>query len=194
MNILAALRAYAAHPDDATRVVNTIALLVGSNGPFYPAYVWFLAPEAFTASLATMAASPFFLLVPWLSRRNAVAAHAALPAIGIANTVWTCALLGPETGVAAFLYPCLVLALLCWRNRMLMLGVLGAGLAAQQLMLRWPWPPLSGLGVEGQAALLGLNGLSGGALVAFIVLQAASLLPPSIAGQVAPRARRSAGP
>ena len=43
---LAALRAYGAHADPATRIGNTIALLVGFNGPFYPLYVWFLLPEA----------------------------------------------------------------------------------------------------------------------------------------------------
>ena len=91
---LAALRAYGAHADPATRIANTIALLVGFNGPFYPLYVWFLLPEAGPAALATMAMSPAFLAIPWLSRRSAVAARAALPVVGLVNTVWTAALLG----------------------------------------------------------------------------------------------------
>lgn len=177
VRLLAALRDYGAHPDPATHAVNVIALLVGSNGPFYPAYVWFLMPEAGPVSLATMAASPFFLLVPWLSRRHAVAARATLPAIGIANTIWTCALLGPGTGVAAFVFPCLVLALFCWRERVVMLGILGVGLVAQQLLLQWDWPPLSSLGMDRQAALQALNATSVGALLAVIVFKGASLLP-----------------
>jgi hypothetical protein len=173
---LAALRAYGAHPDQATNAANIIALLVGSNGPFYPLYVWLLMPGAGLASLATMAASPLFLLVPWLSRRHAAGARAALPAIGIANTIWTCALLGPGTGVAAFVFPCLVLALLCWRERLVMLGMLGMGLLAQQALLHWPWAPLSGLGIESQAALQALNATSAGCLLAFMVLRLVSLV------------------
>ena len=95
MRALDALRAYGAHPDPATRIANTIALLVGFNGPFYPLYVWFLVPEAGHAALATMAMSPVFLAIPWLSRRSAAAGRAALPVAGLANTVWTAALLGP---------------------------------------------------------------------------------------------------
>lgn len=175
--MLATLRAYAAHPDAATRAANGIALLVGSNGPFYPAYVWFLAPQAGLAVLATMAASPFFLAIPWLARRHAAAARAALPLVGIANTVWTAALLGTGTSVDAFLFPCLVLAALCWRERKAMFLVLGAGLLAQQALLRWPWAAISGLDAGGQAALVALNGTSVGALLAFIVLTGAGLLP-----------------
>ncbi|MEO3473676.1 hypothetical protein AAFN86_17540 [Roseomonas sp. CAU 1739] len=175
--MLARLRAYAAHPDAATRVVNAIALLVGFNGPFYPAYVWFLAPEAGPAALATMAASPFFLAIPWLARRHAAAARAALPVIGIANTVWTAALLGRGTGVDVFLFPCLVLALLCWRERWTMLGLLGAGLLAQQVLLRWAWAPIASLAMDGQVALQSLNTMSVGALLAVIALNIASLLP-----------------
>lgn len=173
---LAALRAYSAHPDPATHVVNVIALLVGSNGPFYPAYVWVLVPGAGLASLATMAASPLFLLVPWLSRRHSAAARAALPAIGIANTIWTCAILGPDTDVAAFFFPCMILALLCWRERTVMLGMLGAGLVAQQILLHWPWASLAGLSMEGQAALQTLNLTSVGCLLAFVVLQLAAIV------------------
>ena len=70
MSAIAALRAYGAHPDPATRIANSIVLLVGLYGPFYPAYVWFLLPEAGPAALATMAMSPAFLAIPWLSTRR----------------------------------------------------------------------------------------------------------------------------
>ena len=167
---LDALRDYGTHADPTTRIANTIALLVGFNGPFYPAYVWFLVPEAGPASLATMAMSPVFLAIPWLSRRSAVAARAALPAVGLLNTVWTAALLGPATGVGAFVYPCIVLAGLCWRERWVMLALLGAGLAAQQAVQHMGMSPLSGMTVAAQMQLEPLNSVSVGALLAFIVL------------------------
>jgi len=167
---LAALRAYGAHADPATRIANTIALLVGFNGPFYPLYVWFLLPEAGPAALATMAMSPAFLAIPWLSRRSAMAARAALPVVGLVNTVWTAALLGPATGVGAFAFPCIALAGLCWREPRLMLALLGAGLLAQQAVLHMPVAPLAGLAVASQALLEPLNVASVGALLAFIVI------------------------
>lgn len=170
---LDALRAYSAHPDPATRIANTIALLVGFNGPFYPLYVWFLVPEAGTAALATMAMSPVFLAIPWLSRRSAAAGRAALPFAGLTNTVWTAALLGPATGVGAFALPCIALAGLCWREPRLMLGLLGTGLLAQQAVLRMPVDPLAGLTVASQALLESLNVMSVGALMAFVVITVA---------------------
>jgi len=170
---LAALRAYAAHPDPATRIANTVALLVGFNGPFYPLYVWFLVPEAGLAALSTMAMSPVFLSIPWLSRRNAAAGRAALPVAGLVNTVWTAALLGPATGVGAFVFPCIALAGLCWREPRLSLALLGIGLVTQQGLIRMPPDPLSGLAVAPQALLEPLNVMSVGALMAFVVMTVA---------------------
>jgi hypothetical protein len=176
VSLSARLGAYVDHPDPATRLANTVALLAGSNGPFYPLYVWCLVPEAGPAALATMAASPFFFALPWLSRRSSAAARAALPGVGIANTVWTAALLGTGTGVGAFLFPCMVLATLCWREKRVTLFLVGAGLVVQQLLLQWPWTPISELEAGSQIALVSLNSLSVGALLAFIVLRMACLL------------------
>lgn len=170
---VAALRAYGAHPDPATRVANTVALLVGFNGPFYPAYVWFLLPEAGAAALATMAMSPVFLAIPWLSRRRPAAARAALPIAGLVNTVWSAALLGPATGVDAFAFPCIALAGLSWREPRLMLALLGAGLAAQQVSLHMPIAPLAGLAAASQTLLVSLNASGAAALTAFLVLAVA---------------------
>ena len=173
MGVMDALARYADHPDRATGMANTVALLVASNGPFYPLYVWWMLPEAGMVSCATMLASPFFAAIPWLARQHPALGGAALPVMGLLNTIWTTALLGSESGVAVFAYPCIVLALLCWRERLTLLAVLGLGLAAQQLVLRWPWVPLSGLNAEGQAALVAMNGASVGMLLAFLVLMGA---------------------
>lgn len=173
--MLAALAAYEHHDDPATRLANRVAILVGANGPFYPLYVWWILPQAGTVALATMLASPFFLAIPWLSRRCAWLARASLPAVGLANTAWTAALLGPATGVGVFAYPCIVLALLAWRERWLMLGLLGAGLAIQYLAGTWPSAPIAGLDAAAQSLLVPLNGFSVGALLAFVVLAVAGL-------------------
>ncbi len=176
VNLLAALRRYAAHPDAATAAANAVALVVGGNGPFYPAYVWLLDPEAGRMALLTMAASPFFLAIPWLSRRSALAARIALPIVGLANTLWSTALLGAGSGVGLFLLPCLVLAVLLWRDRLAMLGILGLGLAVQQVLLRWPSASLAGLDPAQQAALVVLNATSVGTLLAFLALTLAGVL------------------
>lgn len=176
VSLSACLGAYVDHPDPATRLANTVAVLVGANGPFYPLYVWWLAPEAGTASLATMAASPFFLAIPWLARRSPAVARSALPVIGIANTVWTAALLGSGTGVGAFLFPCLVLAALCWRERRVLLALLAGWLVVQQVLLRWTWTPISGLGMDSQATLVSLNWMSAGALLAFIAFRTVAMV------------------
>ena len=177
VSVFAALGRYVAHPDAPTAMANTVAVMIASNGPFYPAYVWMVAPEAGLPALWTMLASPFFLAIPWLSRRSAVGARRALPLVGIANTVWTAALLGTATGVAVFVYPCLLLAALLWREKPLMLAVLGLGLLAQQVLLRWPWDALSGLPRASGESLRLLNEASVGALLAILVIMLARLLP-----------------
>ena len=176
VNPLAALRRYAAHADPATAAANTVALVVGSNGPFYPAYIWFIDAEAARLALWTMLASPLFLAIPWLSRRSGLAARLALCIVGLANTLWSTALLGATSGVGLFLLPCLVLGALLWRDRLALLGVLGLGLAVQQLLLRWPWESLAGLEPAQQAALVVLNATSVGTLLAFLALTLAGLL------------------
>ena len=173
MGVMDALARYAYHPDRATGMANTVALLVASNGPFYPLYVWWLVPEAGLASCATMLSTPLFLAIPWLSRRCGWLARAALPLLGLTNTLWTIALLGSSAGLAVFVYPCIALALLCWRERVVMLLVLGGALAAQQLALRRPWPPLSGLDPAAQMELSTMNAASVGALLGFLVLMGA---------------------
>jgi hypothetical protein len=173
VSVLAALRAYGAHPDPTARIANTVALLVGFNGPFYPVYVWLLQPEAGPASIATMVLSPAFLAIPLLSRRWPVVARAALPIVGLLNTVWTAALLGPATGVGAFALPCIVLAGLCWREPRLMLGLLGLGLMAQQVVLHMPIEALAGLSGASQSGLVSLNVMSVGALLAFMMISSA---------------------
>jgi hypothetical protein len=87
MRAAAWLRRYAAHPDPATAATNVVALVVASNGPFYPLYVLALIGWDHTGAWLTMLASPLFLVVPALSRASPRAGRAALPLIDITNTV-----------------------------------------------------------------------------------------------------------
>jgi hypothetical protein len=173
MTLLAALHRYGNHPDPTTAMANTVAMVVGANGPFYPWYGGWLLPAPGLVSLLTMFATPFFLSVPWVSRRNSLAGRIALVVVGLANTVWCTALLGPATGVGLFVLPCLMLAGLVWAQRAALLVLLGLGLAAQQVVLRWPWPALSGLAPERQAALYVLNASSVGMLLGFLAIVSA---------------------
>jgi hypothetical protein len=173
VTLLAALRRYADNADPATAMANTVAMVVGANGPFYPMYVWWVLPEAGRVSLLTMFAAPFFLAVPWVSRRKGLAGRSALVVVGLANTVWCTALLGPATGVGLFVLPCLLLAGLVWAQRATLLALLGLGLVAQQVVLRWPWPALSGLAPDRQAALYVLNASSVGMLLGFLAIAGA---------------------
>ena len=171
--VLATIDAYVHHRDATTRLANIIALMVGLNGPFYPLYVWWLAPEAGPVVLATMAASPGFLAIPWLARRHAGLARLVLPVLGLANTIWTLALLGPGTGAGVFIYPCILLAGLCWREPKAMLVVLAAGFAVQLGILYWPVPALSGLEPSAQIKLMPLNASSVAALLCFMAFSGA---------------------
>ncbi len=191
MSLLAALRRYAAHGNPITAAGNTVALVVGGNGPFYPLYLWFIEPEAATPALLTMLASPFFLAIPWLSRRSTFAAALALPLVGMANTVFTTALLGAQTGASLFLLPCLILAALLWQHRLALLGMLGLGLLVQQALLRWPWPPLAGLTETQQASLQLLNASSVGTLLAFLALVLSGLAQSSAGAMPAKGVARS---
>ncbi len=116
MRPLAALRAYAAHPDPATAIANQIALMLGSNGPIYPLYlIAIVGRSIMLPSLLTCFAMPFFLAVPAIARRQAFAGRLTLVIVGTLNTLWCIKLLGPATGLTLILLPCILVALLLYR-------------------------------------------------------------------------------
>jgi len=173
VSLRAALATYLDHPDSATRLGNGVAVLVGGNAPFYPLYVWLVLPDAGRAALATMVAGPLFLAIPWIARRRAGWARAALPLLGIANTLWTAALLGPATGVFVFLYPCILLAALSWRAPIMLSLIAGSGFAALFAAQNWPLPPVAGLEPIAQGRLADLNATSVAALMCYLVFSGA---------------------
>jgi len=132
--ILRRLGDYAAHPDPLVAACNRIALLVASNQPFYPLYLWWLVGGDWGTACWTFLSTPFFASVPIVARRHALAGRAMLPLAGIANGLVSANAFGVASGVELFLIPCALIALLAFRpaERLVTLalaaGVLGAAL------------------------------------------------------------------
>ncbi len=185
---------YAAHPDPATAASNLVALVVAGNGPFYPLYVLALIGWDHSGAWLTMLASPFFALVPAVARRRSCAGRAALPAIGIVNTVWCSALLGSASAVGLFLLPCIVLPALCFRSdeRWVMLGLIGLAIGAQVCLTEIPLTGLMYLNDANSASLARLNAISVATLSGFVAIQLARVFvtSPAGAGEVETRERR----
>ena len=187
MKAVAWLRRYAAHPDPATAVANLVALVVASNGPFYPLYVLALIGWDRAGAWLTMLASPLFFAVPALSRLSPRAARLALPLIGIANTVWCAALFGPASGIALFLLPCIVLALLVPHadERRLALALAGLAIACMIVLTEFSFGGLMVVGPSAAASLARLNLLSATTLTAFVALSLANVQVSRETGPVA---------
>ena len=66
--LAAMVRAYAHHPDPRVAAANVISLLVASNQPFYPLYLFWLVSADITAAWFTFLSTPFFLAVPALAQ------------------------------------------------------------------------------------------------------------------------------
>ncbi len=108
----------AAHPDSLTEASNTIALVLASNTPFYPLYLYFILGRAGLPWLFFAAASfPFFCLTSWIARRNSIAGRIWLSVAATVNSVYVTWLLGEASATALFLIPCISLAVLSFRRR-----------------------------------------------------------------------------
>lgn len=183
MTLAGWLRSYSAHPDRATAASNLVALVVAGNGPFYPLYVQALIGWDNPCAWLTMLASPFFALVPALSRRYSRAGRAALPLIGIVNTVWCSALLGSASAVELFLLPCIVLAALLFRRdeRWVALLLMGLAIGAQVWLTEVPLIGLMELSANQAASLARLDVISVATLTGFVALTLANVLQARLA-------------
>ena len=166
-----AVRRLIAHPDDLTATANLVAVIVAWNTPFYPLYVWWAAGSSgMPWALASLCSAPFFLAVPFLSRRSALAARVALPLVGTANTVFCTWVFGESAGEQLFLLPCITLGAMLFRpgERLAMLGLAVLPLVAfVGLQGRYPPPPFR-YAPEQYAALLSMNAISVGCLTVFL--------------------------
>ncbi|HTV68878.1 MAG TPA: hypothetical protein VMF90_10105 [Rhizobiaceae bacterium] len=113
--LAAPIRSYAHNPDPLVQGANMVALAVASSQPFYPLYVWWSVSDTVWPVFFTWLSTPFFLAVPWLARRNAFAGRAALPLVGIANTLMCAILFGTASGVELFWLPTLTTAFIFFR-------------------------------------------------------------------------------
>jgi hypothetical protein len=114
--VLKRLSTYIDNPDALTRASNLIAMIVVGNQPFYPLYVWLLVGANFWPTAVTFLSTPFFAMVPLLSRRNTTASRALLPAVGFANSFVCMWAFGESSGVGWFLAPCALIAALSFRK------------------------------------------------------------------------------
>jgi hypothetical protein len=164
------IRGYARHREPRVAAGNAVALVVAANQPFYPLYIAALVGDARPA-LVTFLSTPFFLAVPAVARRYPVAGRALLVLAGIANTMLAANAFGTASGVEAFLAPCVVLAGLLFRpeDRPVALALIALVLAAFLLRDRYgsPWHAYS---AAEYAALVRLNAISAGGLLAFVGL------------------------
>jgi len=120
------LAAYAAHGDPVTAACNRIALLVASGQPTYPLYVWWAVGGPWWVACWTFLSTPLFLSVPAVARRHATAGRLLLVMAGIANVLLSAKAFGAASGVALFLVPTALIALLA-------LGRLAVGMGALHL-------------------------------------------------------------
>jgi hypothetical protein len=166
------VRAYARHPDPRVAAANVIALVVASNQPFYPLYLFWLVSDDITAAWFTFLSTPFFLAVPAVSRWNDTAGRALLPLAGIGNTVLSAWLFGTASAVEIFLIPCGVISLLLFRprERLVALAITALAFGVFLLLHDVYGPPLAHYDATEYAALSRLNLISASTLTAFVAL------------------------
>lgn len=168
--VIAAIGAYAAHPDPRAAIANTVALVIVSNQPFYPLYLhWAVAPVV-TPSYVTFLSTPFFAAVPAVMRRNSVLGRALLLVAGIGNTLLCRAAFGAGSGVEVFLLPCLMLALMLFRRseRAFAFGFTALAFAVYLLPAAWLGAAIHRYEIDEYAALQRLNFLSAASLTVLL--------------------------
>lgn len=167
---IAAIRAYAAHPDPRAAIANTVALVIVSNQPVYPLYLYWTVSPVIAPSNVTLLSTPFFAAVPAVMRRSAVLGRSLLLTAGIGNTLLCRAAFGPDSGVEAFLFPCLMLALMLFRRAecLFALGFATLVFAAYLLPPTLLGAPLHLYEPGEYAALQHLNFLSAASLIVLL--------------------------
>jgi len=156
------LVAYAASEDPLTQASNRLALVLASNQPFYPLYVWRLTGEHGWILALTLVSTPFFLASPSVTRRFPGVGRLYFPLVGAINTFFCAYVFGAPSGVELFLAPCLVIASLSCREaeRRALGAFLVVVLGGFLLLHGRVATPLLSLQAEQYEALLSLNGYS----------------------------------
>jgi hypothetical protein len=172
------IAAYMANPDPRVASCNTIALLVASNQPFYPLYVYFWVSRHIAPTLLTFLSTPFFLAVPAISRRSPVFGRALLPLTGLANVLASAKAFGAASGVAIFIVPCALIAAAFFRpsERILAFALLALALATFLGIDSYASDPIHIYSQTEYAAFARLNALSATALVTLLGLMLSGLV------------------
>lgn len=161
---------YAAHPDPRAAIAGTVALVIVSNQPFYPLYLYWVVGPVVSPSYVTFLSTPLFAAVPAAIKFNSVFGRCLLLVAGIGNTLICRAAFGPGSGVEVFLFPCLMLALMLFRppERAFALGFAALAFVAYLLPHSALGTPLHVYDPGEYAALRHLNFLSAASLTALI--------------------------
>lgn len=170
------IAAYIADPDPRVFACNMIALIVVSNQPLYPLYVGVSVSAVVWPTALTFLSTPFFAAVPAVSRRWPRAGRALLPLTGVANVAVSAKAFGAASGVGVFLFPCVLIAGAFFRPSERPIAIALIALALASFFWIGGFTPLHAYTPEEYAAFARLNGLSAGALVAFIGLAIAGLV------------------
>lgn len=168
--LTAALGAYTAHHDPRAAIANTVALVIVSNQPFYPLYLYWAVSPHIAPSTLTFLSTPLFAAVPFAMRRSTRLGRSLLLIAGIGNTFVCRVAFGSASGVEAFLFPCLMLAMLLFRptERVFALAFAALAFAAYLLPPAVFGAPLHLYEPAEYAALQRLNLLSAASLTVLI--------------------------
>ncbi len=169
---------YTANPDPLAKLAGTVAMVVASNQPFYPLYLYAIVGQLAWPAWFTLLSTPFFVAVPAIARRHSLAGRAMLPVTGVANTVLCVKLIGPKSAVELFLFPCILLAAILFRpaERTIMAPVLVLPFAAYLVLDGHLGPPIQVFGADSYASIIALHAISVASLTALIGILLASVL------------------
>ncbi len=170
--------AYAAHEDPMVAACNLIALVVASNQPFYPLYVYWAVSDYVWPTFFTFLSTPFFLAVPAVARKWPTVGRALLPLIGIVNTVLSAKVFGQASGVEIFLIPCALIAAIFFRSseRLISLALIGLALLVYLGIDGAYGTPAHLYSASEYKTFFRLNAMSTGMLTVFVGLVASGLL------------------
>lgn len=172
------IAAYAAHDDPMVAACNLIALVVASNQPFYPLYVYWTVSDHVWPAVFTFLSTPLFLAVPAVARRYSKIGRALLPIVGMANTILSAKVFGPASGVEIFLIPCALIAATFFRpsERLLAFILIGGAILIYFGFNGAYGTPVHIYTSSEYQAFVRLNAMSAGTLSVFVGLIASGLI------------------
>lgn len=172
------IAAYVAHDDPMVAACNMIALVVASNQPFYPLYVYWTVSDHVWPTVFTFLSTPLFLAVPAVARRYSRTGRALLPIAGIANTMLSAQVFGPASGVEIFLIPCALIAATFFRasERLIAFVLIGAAFLVYVGLHGVYGVPVHIYTAPEYHAFSRLNAMSAGTLCVFVGLIASGLI------------------